>query len=360
MKPNQHKIGLTLRIRFQWLMPVLLILLWSSATGALAIQPLTADELISTTVLKAHQHALGNGEIVLLERPEQESDTELIVLMAMWVPAYLDVTIKELQRQSHAEDWPDVLDVQEITHTNASPALMEQFDGITFHSSEHKEVATLMRIGPGKAYNLSTSEIGLFNQTAKQMAKEATDSQAMTAAMRSVMQARYLSYLQKGLDGIPPYQIGPEQLARPAAELTTATESLKLIKQRFPAYYGVLRHFPQKSAPQVTHQFFWVKQVESSRPMFVLKHWVMDIRPEYGLIAERQYYFSHSLNSLQVVIGCLPYGKGTLVVLLNQVFTEKVHVTVGKRIAKRVGRSIMEKKVRPIFENLRAALTHEP
>ncbi|MBW1821796.1 MAG: hypothetical protein JRI92_08535 [Deltaproteobacteria bacterium] len=62
---------------------------------------------------------------------------------------------------------------------------------------------------------------------------------------------------------------------------------------------------------------------------------------------------SHSLNSLQVVIGCLPYKNGTLVVLLNQVFTEKVNVTIGKGIVKKVGRIIVEKKILPIFENLR-------
>jgi hypothetical protein len=90
--------------------------------------------------------------------------------------------------------------------------------------------------------------------------------------------------------------------------------------------------------------------------MFILKHWLLDIQPTYGLITERHYYLSHSLNSLQVVIGCLPHDEQTLVVLFNQVFTEKVNLTVGKRIAKKVGQSIVEKKVRPMFENLRTAI----
>lgn len=88
--------------------------------------------------------------------------------------------------------------------------------------------------------------------------------------------------------------------------------------------------------------------------MFALKHLVMDIQPDYALITERQYYMSHSLNSLQVVIGCLPYKSGTLAVLLNQVFTEAVNVTIGEGIVKKVGRVIVEKKILPIFENLRA------
>lgn len=96
--------------------------------------------------------------------------------------------------------------------------------------------------------------------------------------------------------------------------------------------------------------------MEGSRPLFALKHWMMDIQPDYALITERQFYISHSLSVLQVVIGCLPYEQGTLVGLLNEVFTEKVHVKLGQSIAKRVGRSIVEKKVRPMFENLRATL----
>lgn len=61
------------------------------------------------------------------------------------------------------------------------------------------------------------------------------------------------------------------------------------------------------------------------------------------------------MSSLQVVTGCVPYRSGTLVVLLNQAFTEKVNVTLGKTIAKAIGRREVEKKIRPMFENLRKA-----
>jgi len=99
--------------------------------------------------------------------------------------------------------------------------------------------------------------------------------------------------------------------------------------------------------------------MEENRPLFVLKHWISDIQPAYALITERQYYLSHPLDSLQVVIGCLPYRQGTLVGLLNQAFTEKVDVGIGRSIAKGFGRKVVEKKIRPIFENLRAALVEQ-
>jgi hypothetical protein len=82
-------------------------------------------------------------------------------------------------------------------------------------------------------------------------------------------------------------------------------------------YYSCLRFYPEKKPPQLVHQFYWVKQMESNRPLFVLKHWILDVQSDYTLITERRFYLNHSLNSLQVVIGCLPHGDRTLVVLLN-------------------------------------------
>ncbi|HSO18258.1 MAG TPA: hypothetical protein VLT88_02300, partial [Desulfosarcina sp.] len=114
--------------------------------------------------------------------------------------------------------------------------------------------------------------------------------------------------------------------------------------------------YPEKMPPKLAHRYFWAKQTEADRPLFVLKHWILDIQPDYALITERRFYLSHSLNSLQIVIGCLPHGDGTLVVLLNQAFTEKVNMKIGQTIAKAIGHREVEKNIRPIFEDLRSAL----
>jgi len=91
----------------------------------------------------------------------------------------------------------------------------------------------------------------------------------------------------------------------------------------------------------------------------MLKHWVLDIRSDYALITERRFYLDHSLSSLQVVIGCLPHAGATLVVLLNQTFTEKVNMAIGKSIAKAIGYREVEKNIRPMFENLKSALARQ-
>ena len=324
-------------------------------SGAFAQSPITANQLIDRTPLKKHLKALESGEIVIVSRSDAEIDTELEVIISVLIPAPLNKTVDVLQSQSPGKDTPGVLFIQEITGKDSASELAGIFNKVTFGPSESDEVKQLMTIGPGNKYNLSKEEIAVFQRTAKGVKSGTTGDKAMAKAMAEVLKNRYLSYRKKGLKGVMPYQISASEQASPAKELIAATESSVIIKEKFPNYYRCLRFYPDQNGSNFVQQFFLVKQQEEGRPMFALKHSIMDIQPDYALITERQYYLSHSLNSLQVVISCLPYKNGTLVVLLNQVFTEAVNVTIGKGIVKKVGRVIVEKKILPIFENLRAA-----
>jgi hypothetical protein len=314
-----------------------------------AQSPITANELIDRTPLKQYLKSLENGEIVIIGRPDSEIDTELDVIMSVLVPAPLTKTVDVLQRQSTGKDTPGILYIQEITGKDSASELTGIFNKVTFSSSESSEVEQLMSIGPGDNYNLSRKEIALFKQASKRVKPGTTGNSEMSKVMGEVLKNRYLSYRRKGLKGMATYQISASKQASPAKELIAVTESAFILKEKFPTYYHCLRFYPDQNVSNFVHQFFLVKQQEEGRPMFALKHQVLDIQPDYALITERHYYMTHSLNSLQVVIGCLPYKNGTLVALLNQVFTEKVNITIGKRIAKKVGRTIVEKKIRPMF-----------
>lgn len=90
------------------------------------------------------------------------------------------------------------------------------------------------------------------------------------------------------------------------------------------------------------------------RRAFVLAHWMVDINENYALIAERQYYVTHTYDTLQNMIACLPYRGGTLVGLLNQTFTGKV-AGFARGIRHDVGRSRIQETIRPLFELLRNA-----
>lgn len=315
-----------------------------------ARSPLTAEALIRDTALKDHLNPLEQGEILVFDLPENETDTGLAVAMSVLIPAPLNETVDVLQRQSSGKAMPGIISAGEIDGDSSTSRLTHVFDTLDFSPKEKDETELLMEIGPGEEYNLSLEEIALFNKAAKQL-EPGAQAEGMARTMGKVLKNRYLSYREKGLNGIAPYQISKSEQANPLTELVTATESIVVLKDHFPEYYRSMRFYPD-TFPNITHKFFWVKQMEEDRPMFVLKHWSVDIQPDYALICERQFYMSHSLNSLQVVILCLPYKDSTLVVLLNQAFTEKVNVSVGKGIAKKVGRTIVKDKIHPMFENL--------
>ena len=321
--------------------------------------PLTAKELVKSTALKAHVEELKSGEIVVLNRQETESSNELNMIMAVLVPAPLQKTVDTLNRQSSDVSGPGILAVGEIK--GMKPDELDQaFAKVGFDPGEKEEVERMMEVEPDDAFNFSTEEIALIRKRADNLKGKEKDGnaeiEAMSSAMRDVLKGRYLSYRKKGLGGLAPYQFGPSKQVTPSAELIAATEAMRIVQERYPRYYQCLRYYPEKSDAGYVHGFYWAKQRESKRPLFLLKHWILDIQSDYALIAERRFYLSHSLNDLQVVIGCLPDGDNTLVVLLNQTFTEKVNMSIGKTIAKTIGYREVEKNIRPIFENLSKAL----
>jgi hypothetical protein len=339
---------------------ILIVYPMACATCASAQAPISADEVLGAKPFEERLQSILNGEIVSIGLPSMESGDELDVDMALLVPAPLQPTVTKLHQLAQTSDASRILAAETIPN-GASPAQVDALFGkVSFGPTEKDEVRTLMNIGPGSRYNLSSAEIGMIRRRA-QAVRDSGDGaadadRAMSRAMGEVLKGRYLAYQKAGLSGVPPYQVGPSQQVSPALELTTATESMRLLKNRAHAYFQCLLFFPDQCSPEYVHQFSLTKQEdEHHRPLFVLKHWISDIHPDYALITERQYYLSHTLNSLQVTIGCLPYRGGTLVVLFNQTFTDKVDVAVGKSIVKLFGRMKVEKHIRPIFEGLQAA-----
>ncbi|MBR9981790.1 MAG: hypothetical protein KFF50_12245, partial [Desulfatitalea sp.] len=327
------------------------------AVAAWSSGPMTAEEVLAMAPFKDHIDTLERGDIMMLGMPDMESRNELVVIMAVLVPASLESTVTTLQRQASDPNAPGMMAIHEIGDDLSASQIDALFRRLRFDVSEFSEVRRLMAIAPGNQHNFSSSEIALIREHAAAVppGADVDAAAAMAAAMAAVLQQRYLAYRNQGLAGVTPYQVGPAQQAEPALELIAATESAVMVQERMPAYYGCLRHYPQCSAPRLVHQFFWNKQREDKRPLFVLKHWISDVQPAYALITERQYYLSHALSSLQVVIGCMPHRDGTLVVLLNQAFTDKVAIPIGRTIAKGIGRVQVEKRIRPMFERLRAA-----
>jgi hypothetical protein len=58
----------------------------------------------------------------------------------------------------------------------------------------------------------------------------------MKAAIREVLKGRYLSYHKSGPNGIAPYPFSGSKQVNPFAKLIATTESMLLVKERFPGY----------------------------------------------------------------------------------------------------------------------------
>lgn len=342
-------------IKIQLFVVLLVLSAFPAAWAGPDQEPMTAEQVLRLTSLDQHLEKLKKGKIVTIGLSEVESDTELRVLMSVLVPASLQKTVEVLQQQSKING---VLCVQEIEGGSSDAELRSVFGKVAYTVEEMDEVKRLLDDAVGESFNLSSEEIALVKKRSETLGKDAVTNgaaaKAMSSAMADVLQGRYLAYRQKGLNGLQPYQTGASEQADPSRELALATESMVTMEETMPSYYQCLRFFPDACAADLHQQFFWAKQVEGGRPMFSLKHWLVDVQSDYAVITERQFYLNHSLNSLQVVIGCIRHPEGTLVVLFNQVFTEKVNINIGKGIAVSIGRKQIEKKVRPMFEHLLA------
>ena len=347
-------------MRYLVLQSLFILLLSGFAT---AKSPITAEAFLQKTNLGVDDQKLLAGDIITVGRDGQQIDTIIDVAMLVFISAPLSETVQALQQQSTTVDNPSIVSVEELDTELNSIDTNSAFQNVIFDESDNREVNRLMKIKPGSVYNLSHGEITLFQKAVDRAdtgdAEYKSKAAAVSQIMRRVLKNRYAAYLGGGLNALAPYQRSKSLKVSPAEELIIATESMSILQRYFPQFYLCLRHFPEKSTEKITHQFFWVKQRQDKRTLFVLKHWLADIDPEYALIVERQYYLSHTLNSLQVGILCLPYSSGTLVALLNQAFTEKVDVKVGKRIAQRVGRQQVVKQIRPLFESLQAVFANQ-
>ncbi len=347
---------------------LMVLLQFLMAQPAAAEPPFTMAEVLSITTLEQHLNDLKQGKIVSIGLPEVDSDTEIKVLMSILVPAPFEDTLTALQRQANDNG---VLIVEEIGDGLSGAELENVFAQVAYSKEEIGEVKRLLDASTRADYNFSPEEIASIDDRVRALEKNAVDDAvadaiaddrlviAMSSAMGDILKGRYLSYRNNGLEGLVPYRIKNNGTASPSEELALATESLVMLKQGMPAYYKCLRNYPAACPNGIQHRFFWAKQLEGGRPMFSLKHWLLEIHPEHAVITERRFYLNHSLNSLQVVIGCQAHPEGTLVVLLNQAFTEKVNVTIGKAIATSIGRMQVEKKVRPMFEQLLAQFAGE-
>lgn len=317
---------------------------------------LSAEILLERAALTGPQlEALQAGKVVtyglsqLELEPEQLAAT-LLVLVTAKVPDVATKIADRISLQTH-EGAPMAYDLEGEADDVFGQA-------VVFGAEEAAEINRLLRVRSGDEFNFSTEEIRWFQAAAADVpqggSRYTNAAKAMTSTLRRVLQTRYQAYRARGLNGIAPYDRGRGEAVDPGEGLRFALDSINLLRIYFPRFYLAFREYPAAGAEAYKQRHVLIKQITRGRPAFVLAHWMVDINESYALIAERQYYVSHTYDILQNMIACLPYRGGTLVGLLNQTFTGKV-AGFARGIRHDIGRKRIQETIRPLFESLRDA-----
>ena len=247
----------------------------------------------------------------------------------------------------------DVLDYRKIGDGSESREEIEAiFRGIGYTEEESAEAGRLLRVVAGSEFNLSDGEIAEFRSI---RGAESRARELVSATLANVLRRRFLAYLGGGLESIEPYARGGGKSASPRRELTVAFSALELLERHFPTFYRTLLSFPEQLPGDTVSRFYWIKRRWSGRPAFVLAHRLEQLRKDYAIAAELQFYAGHSYNSMLALIACVPTEAGTLVLSINRLFTDQV-TGFGSGLKKKIGRRQVVEAMAEHFEELREEL----
>jgi hypothetical protein len=210
-----------------------------------------------------------------------------------------------------------------------------------------------LEITSDEAQALSTAKAeGIFNFSAGEFAALSGargSGQAVLQELRTLLLRRYQAYRTAGLSGIAPYQRGGGRVTDHGADLRKASEAITGLKTYLPALQTVLLGYPTATVAQMRETFFWDKSVIDGKATYVLTHQIAVPDGAAYALVRRQFYASASYNGEQAVAGFLPVPEGTVVVLVTHAFTDQV-TGVGGSMKRTIGRSVMARKMREIFE----------
>ena len=300
----------------------------------------------------ADRERLAAGDIITVDRPEQESDkTGLAIGLVVIVPADPRKTLTTLQTLNVSDDPALRRTTREITGVVGGDGSSQTFAAVGFAADENDEAKKLLAAKPGEDFNFSDKEYAWIRAAGD------TGEPARSAAkvMRRVLESRYLAYQQGGLDALPPYARENQQLTRPGAQLAASVAAMTNLQRLTPEFFETYRSYPRTKGQGIKHQFYWEKKTVEGRPMFSLRHEMAQIKPEGAMIGSREFYINSQLNVLQVAIALIPHGNQTLAVLVNETYTDKI-ADAPRLFAAPIGRKIVESNTRPLFEKLQKAL----
>ena len=157
------------------------------------------------------------------------------------------------------------------------------------------------------------------------------------------------------MSNIAPYSQGRSKIATPVLELQSAVSKEQIFKERALQFYTAFVNSPRTGQADIENQFLCIRQNIQDRPTMILSHRMFQIKPEYAVVAERQFYVGQSYNSLHVMVGCLPFNDGTVLFYRNRTSTDQV-AGFGGGAKRKIGRGMLRDAVVQNFEDVREKL----
>jgi hypothetical protein len=305
------------------------------ATGPAAFASPSAEQVLTDMRLSAadRRRVLG-GEFVTAEVPPV-SDRDLSFAIAFLVkssPAVLGDRVMSgdlVTADAQVQAWAELKDV-------GSPG---DFSRLEITSDEARALSSAR---PDGVFNFSAGEFAALSGAGG-------SAEAVLQQLRTLLLRRYQAYRTAGLSGIAPYQRGGGRVTDHATDLRKASEATPGLKTYLPALQRVLLGYPAATVADMRETFFWDKSLIDGRATYVLTHLIAVPDGAAYALVKRQFYASASYNGEQAVAGFLPVPEGTVVVLASHAFTDQV-TGVGGSMKRKLGSSVMARKMREIFE----------
>lgn len=307
---------------------------------ALAQMP-SAQILFEKLALKAADiEVLHQGDIVSFS-VNSLSDMELTAGVVIYLPAP-PIQVSALFKKDALASLDPQLITGGIISLPANPWVFKKF---TLKAGSEEE-AGFLAATPGKQFNLSTAEFDLIHAAASDPAQTAS------TLYQQILWKRWLSYSQKGLKGVAPYDRGNNAFINPALDLQAAATEQDVLSAYFPELWTAWLHYPEMALPKGVAEYYnWGNRLVQDRPTAILTHRWMISEAQGEVILIRQFYSGHSFNANQLFIICVPYENGSLVFYTNHTFTDQVS-GFGSAIKHFIGDNLAQKQITTLLKNM--------
>ncbi|MFA5919935.1 MAG: hypothetical protein WC856_01430 [Methylococcaceae bacterium] len=331
---KKHKTG-------YWMM--LILALCSDFSVSAANMPDSQTLIQQLGIQQQDVTNLNKGEIIFFNVAETH-EKELAAGAAIYLPAPPSKIIGFIKIKGLAS-----IDTAITARGTIPPkAKLDTFKGFGFKTGSD-EAANFLAATPGSQFNLSTQEFQAIKATSS------AQPDAASQAYRKILLQRWQAYRKNGLKGIATYDRGDGTEANPGEELRTATLDNKVLARNFPELYKAWLNYPAALPRGAEEKFFWRNREVQSRPTAILVHRVILSKSTGAVILARQFYAGQAYNSNQLMIACLPYLNGSLVLYANRTFTDQV-AGAGGSLKHSIGGEQEQDEIVKILQNLRKAL----